>query len=142
MKNLTFTFLIIILLSHLSFSQLDSVYYKGPSSGSVTSGAAQNTDYFSDKMPFYGGDQFKIIPPIERIPDNRGDMINGWSESKLPELIYVEDSNSNPVESGNGEPAQTAEADEQRRAAAAARGASGRTGREAGDDQGAGGANR
>ena len=77
MKNLTFTFLIIILLSHLSFSQLDSVYYKGPSSGSVTSGAVQNTDYFSDKLPFYGGDQFKIITPNERIHNNRGDMIHG-----------------------------------------------------------------
>jgi hypothetical protein len=103
MKNLTLTFLIIILFSHLSFSQLDSVYYEGPSSGGVTSGAIQNTDFFSNELPFYGGDQFKIIPPIERIPDKRGDMIHGWSESQLPELVYVEDSNSNPVESGNGQ---------------------------------------
>jgi hypothetical protein len=102
MKNLTFSFLITILLSQLSFSQLDSVYYQGPSTGSVPGGAIQNTDFFSDEIPFYGGEQLNVIPPIERTPDNYGDMIHGWNESQLPEYIYVEDSNTIEQNKGNG----------------------------------------
>jgi len=103
MKNLLTIFLLITVFSTLIYSQLDSVYYKGPSSSGVSNGATQNTDFFSDEISFFGGDQFKIIPPIERAPDKRGDMIHGWDKSQLPELIYVEDSNSNQVESGNGQ---------------------------------------
>ncbi len=102
MKNLLTILLFILLLSAQSFSQLDSVFYQGPSTGSVPGGAIQNTEFFSDEITFFVGDELNVNPPIERVSDNYGDMIHGWSESELPEYIYVEDSNNSGHVQGNG----------------------------------------
>ena len=81
MKILTYLIsLVIILQSSYLFAQLDSVWYQGPSTGSVTSGAIQTTDIFTDEMPLFGG-EFQIMPPLESGGDKYGDMIFDWDES-------------------------------------------------------------
>ncbi len=95
MKYLSYLFAALIIYSYqpFSFAQLDSVWYQGPSVGSVSSGAPQSTDNFSDSYIIPAGDleEFPINPfggpePIE--------MFFNWDESQLPEYVYVEDSNA------------------------------------------------
>ncbi len=90
-----------ILFSSYSVAQLDSVWYQGPSVGSVTSGAIQTTDIFTDDIPLFGV-ELKINPPINGSEDEIGDMLHNWDESLLPEYVYVEDSNVPADQKGNG----------------------------------------
>ena len=52
--------LILFVASQNLFSQLDSVYYKGPSQGSISGGVIQTTDNFSSIIPS-SGEEGKII---------------------------------------------------------------------------------
>jgi hypothetical protein len=99
---LTSFFIIFLIISSSSFSQLDSVYYQGPSVGSVTNGAVQTTDNFSSDLPYFGSEEIGIEIPLERFGNNAGDMINGWDESQLPEYIYMEDTHQTNYNLGNG----------------------------------------
>ena len=93
--------LFLIVFSHKLYPQLDSVYYQGPSLGSVTSGAIQTTDNFSDyNFSPIGG--LEIISPLNRNTMYQGDMIFGWDESQLPEYRYIEDLPVAKTSSGNG----------------------------------------
>jgi hypothetical protein len=89
-KNSYLACLIVLFTGNL-FSQLDSVYYRGPSQGSVISGAIQTTDNFSDYSfsPIEGSE---IISPLDRKSNYQGNMIFGWDESLLPDYRYIEDS--------------------------------------------------
>lgn len=91
--------------SIIAFGQLDSVYYQGPSQGSVTSGAMQNTDNFPMNV--------QIVPstnPREINPANdrfvAEPMIENVDQSKLPPYVYIEDTNTGKSEypnfGGNG----------------------------------------
>ncbi|MBE0570728.1 MAG: T9SS type A sorting domain-containing protein [Ignavibacteriaceae bacterium] len=89
--NLHKIFLILITLFIYSgelFPQLDSVYYQGPSQGSVNSGAIQTTDNFGPTDSFQ-------LPPRQRKPRifNNEPMIIDLEDSQLPEYVYVEDKN-------------------------------------------------
>ncbi|MEE9448798.1 MAG: hypothetical protein V3V72_02005, partial [Ignavibacteriaceae bacterium] len=94
--------ILIILFSSHSLAQLDSVWYQGPSVGSVTGGAMQTTDNFTDDFPLFGV-EFKINPPIYGSEDENGDMNHNWDESLLPEYYYVNDSpvSENQMSNGN-----------------------------------------
>ena len=63
--SITFYFLILLLAaSPKLFPQLDSVYYQGPSQGSVISGAIQSTDNFTDNISIVDSEQ-KVSPLTE-----------------------------------------------------------------------------
>ena len=93
-------FLGVILISSELFPQLDSVYYKGPSQGSVSSGAIQTTDNFSAKMPSIDGGQEIVTQPKPGKNHNR-DMILGWDKSQLPECRNIEDTKAINENSNN-----------------------------------------
>ena len=59
MKNSNYIYFLILLLvaTPTLFPQLDSVYYQGPSQGSVSSGAIQSTDNFTDSFSIVEGEQ-------------------------------------------------------------------------------------
>jgi len=88
-------------ISSKLYSQLDSVYYQGPSQGSVSGGAIQTTDIFSDSLLPLSG-TFKEIPEINRNSNNTVSLILGWDNSQLPEYRYIEDSPDNISGKGNG----------------------------------------
>jgi len=88
-------------LSTPSFAQLDSVWYQGPSAGSVNSGAMQNTDNFTDEfIPEYTGEN-REIPNLQIPPDYYGEM-PAIDESLIPETIYIEDTRVTDNPDGNG----------------------------------------
>jgi len=91
--------ILIFLFSPHSFAQLDSVWYQGPSVGSVTGGAIQTTDNFSPDFQLSGGD-IKINPLIYGNEYEFGDMIHNWDESLLPEYVYMEDLNASDNPAG------------------------------------------
>jgi len=96
-------FSVLILLLYFSpelFSQLDSVYYQGPSQGSVTGGAIQSTDNFTDKIPVIESDQ--KVAPLYRSNDSQNSYVIGWNPSQLPEYRYIEDSPAGKTQAGNG----------------------------------------
>ena len=102
MKTCQYFFFLILLLvaSPAVFSQLDSVYYQGPSQGSVTSGAIQSTDNFSDNISISEGERkVSLLNRSSGLPQK---YIFGWDASKLPEYRYVEDSPVEKTNSGNG----------------------------------------
>jgi hypothetical protein len=101
MKNLLTRLLLTLFISSPAYSQLDSVFYQGPSSGSVSSGAMQTTDNFGNDSPFFSGEEFIINPPLERTTDDFQDMIYGWDQSKLPDYRYIEDTHV-ITKAGNG----------------------------------------
>ncbi|NNG28024.1 MAG: hypothetical protein HKM87_10890, partial [Ignavibacteriaceae bacterium] len=96
-----FVSILIFLFSAQSLAQLDSVWYQGPSIGSVTGGAMQTTDNFSDDFILPGG-EIQFNPPIGGSEDAIGDMIHNWDESLLPENVYVKDSHQSVNNMGNG----------------------------------------
>jgi hypothetical protein len=85
----------------ISYSQLDSVWYEGPSVGSVSSGQLQSTENFTDTP---------ILREViyEHFPINRFggqapiEMFFNWDESQLAEYVYVEDSNTLNKSTVNG----------------------------------------
>lgn len=91
----------LLITSSQIFSQLDSVYYHGPSQGSVSSGAIQTTDIFPDHLTLTGNEQ-KIGTPLYQANDKNKNMIIGWNKSELPEYRYIEDAHLNNNNSGNG----------------------------------------
>ena len=98
MKTSQYIFILLMMTFFSSeiFSQLDSVYYKGPSQGSVVSGAIQSTDNFTDNISS-PGDLKTEIPSLERQSRVQENLILGWKPSQLPEYKYVEDT---PVAKG------------------------------------------
>jgi hypothetical protein len=88
-KLFLFAFSFLITSSQL-FPQLDSVYYQGPSQGSVNSGAVQTTDIFPDNFTPPVG-ELREIPLGNRNGDQPGNLLFGWNASELPEYRYVED---------------------------------------------------
>jgi hypothetical protein len=70
------------------FSQLDSVFYQGPSQGSVSSGAMQTTDNFGPD------DSFQLQPRQRelRIFSNEPKYLD-LDDSQLPEYFYIDDKN-------------------------------------------------
>jgi len=80
----------IIFLQDIAFSQLDSVYYLGPSVGSVSSGAMQNTDNFPDKLTIETQGEFRFKPPYN-INNIIEEQRHNLDDSKLPPYYYVED---------------------------------------------------
>jgi hypothetical protein len=92
MKTCQYIFLLLLLIVFSSeiFSQLDSVYYKGPSQGSVAGGAIQSTDNFTDNISFPG--ELKTeIPSLDHRSRLQENLILGWNASQLPEYKYTED---------------------------------------------------
>ena len=81
------------------FPQLDSVYYQGPSQGSVSSGAIQSTDNFSDKADF-SAEPLRESPPVVETGNIKQNLIFGWNKSQLPDYRYVEDTRK--AATGNG----------------------------------------
>ncbi len=104
MKKFIYTIfpLILFLSTNELFSQLDSVYYLGPSQGSVQTGAIQTTDNFNDGVSTFIGEP-KIIPELNRSSNYLGDFVFGWDESRLPDYTYNEDSHSISNVSGTDE---------------------------------------
>ncbi len=102
MKTCQYLFFLILLLvtSPKLFSQLDSVYYQGPSQGSVTSGAIQSTDNFTDNISTIEGEG--KVSVLNRSNGLQNNYIFGWNASQLPEYKYVEDSPVTKTSSGNG----------------------------------------
>ena len=96
-----FLILFLITLSSEVPAQLDSVYYKGPSQGSVVSGAIQSTDNFPDNF-ILTDDEHKIMPSHNLGIRPSQNLIFGWNTSQLPEYSYVEDSPTANNYSGNG----------------------------------------
>ncbi len=101
MKKLVHTIFLLILfmMTNKSFPQLDSVYYLGPSQGSVQTGAIQTTDNFNDGVSSFNADT-KIIPDLDRRSNYLGDFVFGWDESRLPDYTYNEDSHTKISVSG------------------------------------------
>ena len=81
------------------FPQLDSVYFQGPSQGSVSSGAMQSTDNFSDKVDFTS-EPLRENPSVSESGNIKQNLIFGWNKSQLPGYKYVEDKPENSF--GNG----------------------------------------
>ncbi len=102
MKTCQYFFFLIILFaaSPKLFSQLDSVYYQGPSQGSVTSGAIQSTDNFTDNISIIESDQ--KVSPLNQSNGSQNNYIFGWNPSQLPEFRYIEDSPAHKTNAGNG----------------------------------------
>jgi hypothetical protein len=103
MKYLSFFTAVLIFYSFqpYTFAQLDSVWYEGPSVGSVAGGELQSTDNFTDTPIISQMDaeefpinQFGGPAPIE--------MFFNWDESQLAEYVYVEDSNTLNKSAVNG----------------------------------------
>ena len=69
-QNIFFLFLLILITPKV-FPQLDSVYYQGPSQGSVSSGAIQSTDNFSDNISVPSGN-VNEIPLAKRSSSQTG----------------------------------------------------------------------
>jgi hypothetical protein len=98
--QLTFT-VFFFTFATLLFAQLDTVRYQGPSTGSVGSGAMQNTDNFTDVfIPEYTGEN-KEIPNMQIPPDYYGEM-PAIDESLVPEVVYIEDTGVSDNPDGNG----------------------------------------
>ena len=102
MKNYNFIILFLILVNYSQFinPQLDSVYYQGPSSGSVTHGAIQSTDNFGNNFIPTSGEVEVISLDKSSVSS---DLLFNWDKAKLPDHIYVEDSNKNKNNSRDGE---------------------------------------
>ncbi len=92
-KHFILSNLIILCLSATSFAQLDSVYYQGPSQGSVTSGALQNTDNFPNAPVIIPGGETRVIPNVDTRFNSEPSLIE-VDASKLPEYVYIEDKNA------------------------------------------------
>ncbi len=101
MKNYIYFLFILTIISSEVFPQLDSVYYKGPSQGGVSSGAIQTTDNFPDNFIIPGSELIENTT-IDRSSSTKDDLIFGWDASQLPGYRYVEDSPVAQVNSGNG----------------------------------------
>jgi hypothetical protein len=99
-QNFFFLFLIIVNTPKL-FPQLDSVYYKGPSQGSVSSGAIQSTDNFTDNVISSSGVTAEI-PSVDRSSGLKEDLILGWNSSQLPDYRYIEDTQAKINNTENG----------------------------------------
>lgn len=103
MKTYLYTFFLFFYCAFCTkiFPQLDSVYYKGPSQGSVTSGAIQTTDIFPENYSMGGDGTNEIIQnSASQLEDQN--LIIGWNSSQLPDYKYVEDSPSLGNKAGNG----------------------------------------
>lgn len=88
-KTVLISFALISITTDI-FAQLDSVYYQGPSQGSVSGGAMQSTENFSDNFIFPTG-EFIEAPLIDYKSTEDGDLLFNWDSSLLPEYNYVED---------------------------------------------------
>ena len=89
MKNqFLLTSLFIIILSVASFAQFDSVYYQGPSQGSVASGVMVNIDNFL-KSPVETGAPREIISPELLVIEDLSTL--NLDHSNLPPYHYSED---------------------------------------------------
>lgn len=102
MKNYkSFFFLFaILLISPITFCQLDSVYFKGPSQGSVANGVIQSTDNLSDNFTL--SENQTELPLLSRNSTLTHNLIFGWDESKLPDYHYIEDMTQTENISVNG----------------------------------------
>ena len=91
MKNFIYIFLLLILfcISYEMFPQLDSVYYQGPSQGSVGSGAMQTTDNFGPNE----SSQLHQTEKKARIFSSEPKILE-LDNSQVPECIYINDSNA------------------------------------------------
>ena len=93
-RKISIVCVIVLGFSVLTFAQLlDSVYYQGPSQGSVVSGAVQTTDNFPTYMEIIPGEDTRVIPNVDN-SFNSEPQIMDYDMSKLPEYIYVEDTNA------------------------------------------------
>jgi hypothetical protein len=106
MKNaILLVSVLLISFSVMVFGQLDSVYYQGPSQGSVSSGAMQSTDNFPTNLQIVPGGKPRVIPNVD-ISVHSEPMIENYDMSNVPPCIYVEDTNVGNNEnlnlSGNG----------------------------------------
>jgi len=85
-NNIIYLPFLLLLFSQEIFSQLDSVYYQGPSQGSVSSGAMQTTDNYGPEAPILSSPQQK--PP--RVFSSEPIFLN-LNNAQVPECVYVED---------------------------------------------------
>lgn len=99
-SNYIYLLILILIAPPNLFPQLDSVYYQGPSQGSVSSGAIQSTDNFTNSFSSVEGEQ--QLSPLNRSGDLQKKYIFGWDASQLPEYRYIEDSPVLKDNSGNG----------------------------------------
>jgi hypothetical protein len=91
---------LVIIFSSFSYAQLDSVYYEGPSQGSVASGVTVNTiDFTFSQTP---GERMDIPHPELVIAEEQYDL--NIDDSNLPAYHYVEDINAfNKTNGSNGQ---------------------------------------
>jgi len=99
-QSIFFLFLLILITPKV-FPQLDSVYYQGPSQGSVSSGAIQSTDNFSDNISVPSGNVYEI-PLAKRSSSQTQDLIFGWDKVQLPDYRYIEDTPAKINNTENG----------------------------------------
>jgi len=101
MKTCQYIFFLTLLLANSPklFSQLDSVYYQGPSQGSVTSGVIQSTDNFTDNISIIEGEE--KVSPLNQSSGLQNNYIFGWDASQLPEYRYIEDLPAGKTNPGN-----------------------------------------
>ena len=89
--SLLTTFLLLA-FSAMSFGQLDSVYYQGPSQGSQPTGAMQSTDNFPNGPDIIPGGETRVLPPVDTRIIAEPSIIN-FDQSQLPGYVYIEDTN-------------------------------------------------
>jgi hypothetical protein len=98
-SNFVYLPILLFIFSANIFSQLDSVYYQGPSQGSVSGGAIQTTDNYGPESP---------IPstPIQKreMVINSEPIFLDLDNSQVPECVYVDDKNARNISNtGSGQ---------------------------------------
>jgi hypothetical protein len=100
-KSTFFAVLFTILYAFPLFAQLDSVYYQGPYSGSVSGGNTQTTDNFSDSYDVPPGEP-RIIPRANTQDFDVDEFNIQMNSTQTTKSIYVEDGSTSDNPSENG----------------------------------------
>ncbi len=102
-KSYLLTIVLLFSFSCIAFAQFDSVYYQGPSQGSVANGAIQNTTNFADAPAIIPGGEMRVIHPVDTRIEAEPSFIE-VDKSQLPKYVYIEDPNAgeNPQLNLNG----------------------------------------
>ncbi len=90
--NFLLTAFLLFAFSVISFGQLDSIYYQGPSQGNQPTGAMQNTNTFPDGPEIIQSGETRVIPSVDTRIETEPSLID-VDVSQLPEYVYVEDTN-------------------------------------------------
>jgi hypothetical protein len=97
--KITSLFFLFFVFSSELFPQLDSVYYQGPSQGSVSSGAMQTTDNYGPEAPI----PTSPIQKRDRVYSSE-QIVLDLDNVQTPECVYIDDINTETNSGlGNGQ---------------------------------------